>query len=80
VSLVRLGFFPATAMVYMVERDRSYQDFAERSAENNPPMRLRTEEQRARTPAYSLPHRLISDSDYSDKMQTIARAEGPSQA
>jgi hypothetical protein len=66
VALVREGHYIAAAMKDMVEADREMAEM-----DNNPA----PAKERAETPEENRPHRLVSDADYSQKIQRIALAE-----
>jgi hypothetical protein len=66
VALVREGHYVAAAMKDMVEADREMAGM-----DQNPALA----KERAETPEENRPHRLVSDTDYAQKMQRISLAE-----
>jgi hypothetical protein len=65
VALVREGRYPAAAMADMVD---DYREMADLNDEQ-------LKKERAETPEENKPHRLVSDTDYAEKMQRISIAE-----
>ena len=73
VELVREGHYLASSMVDMVDADREQDEM------NNDPrlaaVRAQLEQERTETPDESKPHRMVTDTDYADRMQQLSRAE-----
>jgi hypothetical protein len=73
VELARQGRYVAAAMVDMVEADRQQVEMNSDPRFAQLPEEL--ENERAGIPEENRPHRLVSEADYAEKMQRIARAE-----
>ena len=74
-SLVREGFYSAQAMTDMVAADQHLTDMQEKAFTNDQRMRAEMEKRRLQVPEENRPRRLISDSDYAQKMGSAMAAE-----
>jgi endonuclease YncB( thermonuclease family) len=74
-SLVREGFYSAQAMTDMVAADQHLTEMQEKAFSNDPRMREEMEKRRLQVPEENRPRRLISDSDYAEKMKNVVSAE-----
>lgn len=74
-SLVREGFYSAQAMTDMVAVDQHLTEMQEKAFSNDPRMREEMEKRRLQVPEENRPRRLISDSDYAEKMKNVVSAE-----
>jgi endonuclease YncB( thermonuclease family) len=76
-SLIREGFYSKQAMADMVEAERRLAELEDRALNNshNEVMRERMEKRRSQVPLANRPQRLISDSDYAEKMNQASIAE-----
>jgi hypothetical protein len=74
-SLVREGFYSAQAMTDMVDADKRFSDMQDKAFSNDQRMRTEMEKRRSQVPEENRPRRLISDSDYAERMKHAMVAE-----
>jgi endonuclease YncB( thermonuclease family) len=74
-ALVREGFYSAQAMTDMLDAEKRVTDMEAKTLAGNERVRAQLAKQRSRIPEESRPRRLISDSDYAERMQQALGAE-----
>jgi endonuclease YncB( thermonuclease family) len=74
-SLVRDGFYSARAMADMVDTEKRFTDMQDKAFSNDQRMRTEMEKRRSQIPEGNRPRRLISDSDYAERMKQAMAAE-----
>jgi endonuclease YncB( thermonuclease family) len=74
-SLVHEGFYSAQAMADMVDTEKRFADMQDKAFSNDERIRKEMEKQRSQVPVENRPRRLISDSDYAERMKQAMAAE-----
>jgi endonuclease YncB( thermonuclease family) len=74
-SLVREGFYSAQAMADMVDTEKRFTDMQDKAFSNDERIRNSLEKKRSQVPEENRPRRLISDSEYAERMKQAMAAE-----